>query len=343
MIPSHSLAPLLIIAAVGQAAVAPVTPPGTADPKPLKAVIQGPDRVEVGGDVILDAGASTGYEKLAWQVQGAEKPVSLEADADGSGAKVFILRDLQAGAYDIFLTASRQGETLLAHHKVVAGPSARAGHPAAASAPAPILKAKPFVHVGEPIVLDGTKSFSPRPMTWKVVGPKEYRLPPRISTPSGVEAGPEDSIAILDDALPGEYRVTLTARGPEGEERSETAVVQVGSPMVAAPPPAVPAAYDKYGHFHVHLIADPLGLPEAYRDAFCSQQLRQVASVPKYDFSYHPRDVNSSQIDALNLRGYLKGKTLPALVIQDSDGKVLWCETAPPEICRILEVVTSLR
>jgi len=192
------------------------------------------------------------------------------------------------------------------------------------------------------IVLDARSSISDRPLKWKLEGPDVPFLTLDQDGRRGV-------VALVPAAPEGVYRFTLIAVGiPDGESEIDAdaaihvvTVESAAPPVPPAPPGPAPGPLPVSGTIHVSLVLDLDSLtPEVAR---LRESPKARAAFEGLNVVYRTYAHTSPDATRLNLVA-LAGKVgLPAVLIQDQTGKILWSGRAPPSESEMIALVKSFR
>lgn len=223
----------------------------------------------------------------------------------------------------------------------LAGLLAVAGQ-ALAETPKATIRGPVRLPVDGTIVLDARSSVSDRPLKWKLEGPDVPFLTLDQDGRRGV-------VALVPTAPVGVYRFTLITVGvPDGESEIDAdAAVHVvtveaaAPPVPPAPPGPTPGPSPVSGTIHVSLVLDLESLtPEVAR---LRESPLARGEFEGLDVVYRSYAHTSPDAIRLNLAA-LAGKIgLPAMLIQDQTGKVLWSGRAPPTEFEMIALVKSFR
>lgn len=220
---------------------------------------------------------------------------------------------------------------------------------ASATAPRAMIRGPARVVPDGTIVLDARTSEADRPLRWKLDGPDVPFLTLDQDGRKGV-------VALVPSAPPGVYRFTLIARGvPAGELELDADaavhVVTVEAPPPPAPPgpapvpptprPTPPGPGPPAGTLHVSLILDLESI---------TPEVARLREAPKargvfggLDTFYRTYAATSPDVVRLKLDTVTGRVGLPAVVIQDQTGRVLWSGRAPPDEDGLIALVKGYR
>ncbi len=218
-----------------------------------------------------------------------------------------------------------------------------------ADTPVAKIKGPSAASIGATVVLDARASVSDKPLRWRVEPEDAVLL-------TLDQSGREGVVAMLLDVRPGVYRFVLIARGtpPGAAELDADATVHtvtVGQPDPTpippnppGPPPAPPSPTPPApvaGPLHVSLVLDLDQItPEQAR-------LREAPKARAYfdtaQTTYRTYAHDSPDAIRLNLVAKAEATGLPAVLIQDQTGKILWSGRAPPTEDELIAQVQAFR
>ena len=197
---------------------------------------------------------------------------------------------------------------------------------------------------GSTVVLDARSSVADRPLRWKIDGPEGALI-------SLDQEGRQGVIALIPSASTGVYKITLIARGvPEGQTEvdADAAIhiltVEPPAPAIPAgppPEPEKPKPTPVTGTMHVSLVVDLDEITPTLARLREAPQAREAFS--SLDTVYRTYSHDSPDAKRLNLMAIAGVVGLPAVVIQNQNGKVIWSGRAPPDEASLISLVTQLR